>query len=707
MLGTGISQSTNPGGSINPGLIQFASNKQLDEREDDARKSLREAQEQQNQPAILNLASHLRTLWQSAKDGKMEIDQRLLKCLRQRNGEYEPEMAAQIKAHGGSDIYMMLTSMKCRAAEAWFKDIELPPGEKPWGIDPTPEPDLPEDVQDKIDALVQFETYQLMLEAESIEAVDVNQVKKRIQELKDGIFKEQLQEAKQATFRIERRIEDDLVQGGYYKAINGFINDLCTFPTGFVGGPFIKKDKSLAWVRDEDGAHPQVTDKLKRTYRRISPFNLYPSKGAQTLQDGYLFEILRFRRADIQKLRGVPGYKTESIDAVLTEYGQGGLREWMWYDQEKAEAEGKPHKFTDPEPMIDALLFWGNIQGSKLQEWDKEKYKDLKATDDYQITAMLIGNYVVMARLNPHPLGRRPYYSASYEEVTDSIWGKALPELMEDIQRICNAAARSTINNMAIASGPQVEVHADRLMPGEDVTDIYPWKITKTKSDESGRADNPAIYFYQPNDNTDKLLKVYQYFFDQASEVTGIPQYFQGSQQISGAGKTASGLAMLMNAASKTLKGVVFHIDLGIIVPTIEEHYLHVMLYDDDIEKTGDINVMARASDYLIMQEQLQVRRTEFLEMTNNPTDLQIMGLKGRAGVLREQVKGLKLPSEDIIPPKEAFEPQPEEQGAGGLPPGVPPPEVIAAMQGQGMHGQGIRQPMNLLPGGQQAGTVQ
>ena len=104
MLGTGISQSTNPGGSINPGLIQFASNKQLDEREDDARKSLREAQEQQNQPAILNLASHLRTLWQSAKDGKMEIDQRLLKCLRQRNGEYEPELAAQIKAHGGSDI---------------------------------------------------------------------------------------------------------------------------------------------------------------------------------------------------------------------------------------------------------------------------------------------------------------------------------------------------------------------------------------------------------------------------------------------------------------------------------------------------------------------------------------------------------------------------------------------------------------------------
>ena len=672
------------------GILQMATPAEVQTIEK-VEQAKRDAEKDQQKPEMLSLAAHLSRLWESAKQGKIEIDTRLLKCLRQRKGEYDPDMKVKIAAHGGSDIYMYLTSMKCRAAEAWIKDIVIPPGEKPWSLDPTPEPDLPGDILDKVEELVQFEAAQLMAE-QGIESVTVEQVRDRIQELKDQIFKEHMETAKASTHRIERRIEDQLREGNFYFALDKFINDLVTFPAAFISGPLIRKKKGLVWDKDDNGeAFPKVDATLKREYKRVSPFDIYPSRGAKSVQDGSLFERLRLRRSDFAELKNVSGYNSAAIDGMLLDYGAGGLREWLWTDQERAEAENKPQGMLDPEPIIDALLFWGQIQGKMLREWGMSDKQVPNITQDYQVCAMVIGRWVIMARLNPHPLGLRPYFSAAYEEIADSIWGKSIPELMRDIQVLCNAAARSLVNNMAIASGPQVEVHFDRLEPGEDVENLYPWKITKTKSDERGGTDSKAMHFYQPSDNSEKLIGVYKYWFDQASEVTGIPSYFQGSQHMaSGAGKTASGLSMLMNAATKTLKGVIFHVD-GVIKPIIKEHWMHIMLYDTDIEKTGDINVVARASEYLIMQEQLQLRLVEYLNFTNNPVDMQIMGLKGRAAIHRELSKFLKIPGEDIIPPKEAFEEQEQQQGMMGQP-------LIEGGQVSGQRGTEI------LPAGQKAG---
>jgi len=67
----------------------------------------------------------------------------------------------------------------------------------------------------------------------------------------------------------------------------------------------------------------------------------------------------------------------------------------------------------------------------------------------------------------------------------------------------------------------------------------------------------------------------------------------------------------------------------------------------------GDCRVKARASEYLIQQEQLQIRRTEFLQATANPIDMQITGIDGRAEILRENVKSLKMDPEKIIPKRE------------------------------------------------------
>ena len=555
---------------VNRGLLQIRSNADIERMEMAERDRLR-AEKAQNEPAILSLASHIRGAWDHAKIGKVETEQRLLKCQRQRNGEYDPDLKALIKKRGGSDIYMMITSMKCRAFGSWMKDVLIPPGDKPWGIDPTPYPELPTSIEDQIEQLVMAEAAELMTMQGSIDAVTVEQVRNRMQEMRDEILKEHMEVAKESAMRFETRIEDELREGNFYRELAKIIDDLGTFPTAFLKGPIVRARKQLQWEHDEDGAHPRVETKLRREYERVSPFDLYPSKGAKNLQDGSLIERIRMRRSHLQELKDTPGYNTNAIDAVLWMYGTGGLRDWLWTDQERAQLESRPQELTDPEPIIDGLLYWGFAQGRQLREWGMDEKRVPELHKDYQVCSLLIGNFIVMAQLNPHPLGHRPYYSASYENVNDSIWGKALPELIADVQRLCNAAARNLVNNMAISSGPQVEVHMDRLWPGQDVEDLYPWKIWRMKRDETGGRDAQAITFFQPTDNSAALMNVYQYWYDQASEISGIPSYLQGSEGggMRGAGKTASGLSMLMNAATKTLKGVIFNFDGGIIRDTI------------------------------------------------------------------------------------------------------------------------------------------
>ena len=242
---------------------------------------------------------------------------------------------------------------------------------------------------------------------------------------------------------------------------------------------------------------------------------------------------------------------------------------------------------------------------------------------------------------------------------------------------MCNAAARAMANNLAIASGPQVEIFSDRIDPGTDAQRVWPWKVWKTQSDPAG-SGKPAIQFYQPELLADALLKLFNFFYSQAGEQLGIPAYEHGvASQAGGAGKTAHGLAMLMTAASTIMKDAIGYIDRNIIKKIIFQTWLHLIV-SGEMEYQGDINIVARASEYLIIAEQLQARRQEFLAFTNNPTDMAIIGIPGRTQVLRETVKSLKMDTEEIVPPSWEIEARmgmnmQNQMNPPGIPTGGPP----------------------------------
>jgi hypothetical protein len=80
------------------------------------------------------------------------------------------------------------------------------------------------------------------------------------------------------------------------------------------------------------------------------------------------------------------------------------------------------------------------------------------------------------------------------------------------------------------------------------------------------------------------------------------------------------------------------------------------MRYDPDEAIKGDADIIPRGAINLAVRETVNVRRLEFLNATANPVDMQIVGIEGRAALLREVAKGLQMPVDDIIPSREKLD---------------------------------------------------
>jgi hypothetical protein len=227
---------------------------------------------------------------------------------------------------------------------------------------------------------------------------------------------------------------------------------------------------------------------------------------------------------------------------------------------------------------------------------------------------------------------------------------------------------------MSIASGPQVVVNDDRLAANETGEEMYPWKRWHVESDPMGNSALAPVQFFNVESHAQELMGIYEKMSQLADELSAIPRYITGSERLGGAGRTASGLAMLMGNAAKILQTVAANIDGDIIEPSISELFDMIMLTDTTGMLRGDESIKVLGVNVAIQRETQRQRQLEFLQITANPIDMQIMGPMGRSSVLRAVSEGLGLPGDDIVPPEDVI----KAQTGGGGPPGAGPPALGA-----------------------------
>lgn len=624
-----------PGGITSIGMMKVRSNEAL------ARETEQRATVNQRPVVVDALAGYLETCWANAKQAKLPIEQQMLRNLRQRHGVYEPEKLAVIRAMGGSEVYMLLTSTKCRAAEAWIEDILKPVAERPWELRPTPIADLPPDIVDVITQevlAVQNEILQQAAQAQQIlpSALLAQEIRQYTEQRRDEVIEELQEEANRRAERMSEKIADQLAEGGWHDAFWSVVSDFVTLKAGILKGPVLRVRRKKTWGRQGNRWVPTIKLAMVPEFERVSPFDLYPEPGISHPDDGYVFERHRLTAGDLESFMGVPGFNVEAIRQALADYRGGGLREDLYPDAERRLLEFGQ---TDTANLkwIEALEFWGSVPGKWLMEHGVTA-PDMDPDREYEVNVWKIGRHIIRAVLNPDKQGRKPYSVGGYEKVPGSFWWKGVPELMGDLQDVCNSVGRALANNSMLASGPLVEVDVDRV--GDKTTFLHPWKIYESSNRQM--SEQPAVRFYQPQIIVQPLLQAFDFFMTMAEDQTNIPRWSHGNSNMGGAGGTSSGLSMLMTAATRGMKKVISHID-NMTAGAIERLYDYNMAYDPDDTIKGDCRVMARGTSALVEKEQRIVRRNEFLATTGNPIDVQLVGPKNRLRMLIQQANDLGL----------------------------------------------------------------
>jgi hypothetical protein len=642
------------------GLVTVVSNEQMA-----ARDKPKAPDESQFSIPDSPLGAHIRTVWGRVKIYRQNIDERLLACLRARRAVYSPDELQVLSANGGLNVvYTDLTETKCKAGSAWIRDIVMPAGEQAWGLDPTPIPDLPKPIEAALKKAAGAQ-----IRAEMQQQADAQQPVMTKEEfflkaadaydrMRDRLVEEYRKRAKAASDRMEQNIADLMAEGGYEDAMDGFIEDFVTYPLAVLKGPIFEKRREIRWGTNFEAIVEEV---IRPAWSRVSPFDFYPAPNLSSTQQGDLIERIRFTREQLQSYVGVPGWNDEQIKTCLVLYHAGRIDNWLWTESERQRLENMTlYNWLSPAGLIDALHYWGSVPGWMLLDWGVDPAEIGDVTVEYEVSAVLIGQFVVHAAVNSHPLKMRPYWTASYDTIPGALWGRSVPDLAAVSQKFCNATASALADNLSMASGPMVWVHANRLADGFNDLGIAPWKVFQLKESEvSTSGTNPGMGFFQPDSNAGELQDLYDKWEMKADDATGIPRYSYGNEHTTGAAATLGGLQTLMDAAGKGLRRATSSIDKA-VKGTIYMTWVYEMLYGEDQSAKSDCAVVPRGANALLIKAAAAQNRTQALATTANPIDMQIIGATGRAKLLREAFKAMELP-DGIVPDDRTIEMQAEQ----------------------------------------------
>lgn len=598
-----------------------------------------------SQVATTNLAGYIRTQFEMMKNHRNSQSgwsERLSEALRTFNGVYSADKLAEIKRFGGSEIYARISAAKCRGASSLLRDVYLQ-SDRPWGLDPGPDPTIPPNIMQSIQQLLKVEVATM---EQGGQQVDPTAMRDRLNMLMTAARQAAKKKSAAQAKIAEDKIDEYLVEGGFYKALAEFIADLPIFPFACIKGPVVRIVPSLNW---ENGTAIS-TPRPRMFWERVSPFDIWWTPGAGDIENASIIERSRLSRADLNDLLDLPGYDQAEIRAVLDEYGRGGLSDnWDATDSERAVNESRENPLMNHSGMITCLEFNGNVQGRMLLEQGMDAKFIPDGLRDYMVQAWLIGQHVIKVQLSPSPRKRHNYFITSFEKMPGTPVGNGLTDIIADLQEGANSTLRALMNNMAIASGPQVMVNDSKLAAGEDADDMYPWKRWHFEDDPINGTSQVPISFFQPNSIAQELLAVYDKINGMADDMSAIPRYLQG-QSAGGAGRTSSGLAMLMGNASKILQAVAANIDRDVFDPLLTALYDIIMVTDNSGLLTGEESVRVMGVTVAIQRETQRSRQLEFLQITANPIDTAIMGPEGRAQVLRTVSEGIGMPGAEIVP---------------------------------------------------------
>lgn len=463
-----------------------------------------------------------------------------------------------------------------------------------------------------------------------------------------------------AAKKMEKKIHDQLQESGANTHLRSMAFEMALLGTGVMKGPFAVDKEYPNW--NEEGEYDPLIKTVPEC-SHVSVWDFYPDPEAKSMQDAeYVVERHKMSRTQLRALKNRPYFMDDAVDMAVAKGPDYVQKSWEMVMED-----------DDTQPTSErweVLEFWGYVDVELLEEQGVNIPKELKDLDEVNCNVWICNGEVIRFVLNPFKPTRIPYYATPYEHNPYSFFGVGIAENMDDTQTLMNGFMRMAIDNAALSGNLIIEVDETNLVPGQDLS-VYPGKVFRRQ----GGAPGQAIFGTKFPNVAQENMQLFDKARVLADESTGFPSFAHGQTGVSGVGRTASGISMLMSAANGSIRTVVKNVDDYLIRPLGKAFFSFNMQFDFDESLRGDLEVNASGTESLMANEVRSQRLMQFLQVAQNPV---LAPFAKMDYIIREIAKSMDLDPDkvtnsmqdaaiqaEILKGFQAPQPTPEAAGQG------------------------------------------
>ena len=578
-----------------------------------------------NTNATNALTKHVMSKYSKAEDFRYEDEQRWVRAYRNYRGLYGPDV--QFTEAEKSRVFIKVTKTKTLAAYGQIVDVLFANNKFPLSVDPTilPEgvakdvsfdPKEPEEIRGEPELSSPYgfkgDGKDLPKGATAKTLADMlgplEEKLSDIENLKDSTGKTPtavtFSPAMVAAKNMEKKIHDQLEESNANKHLRNTAFEMSLFGTGVMKGPFAVDKEYPNW--NDEGDYEPVFKTVPQI-SHVSVWDFYPDPDATNIDDcQYVIQRHKMSRSELRALKKRPHFRSLVINSVIEE-GENYTKKYWEDDLTDYNQEAHIDRF-------EVFEYWGMMETELLIDQEVDIPKELKDYDELQVNVWCCNNRIIRAVLNPFKPAKIPYVASPYELNPYSFFGVGVAENMDDTQTLMNGFMRMAVDNAVLSGNLLIEVDETNLVPGQDLS-VYPGKIFRRQ----GGAPGQAIFGTKFPNVSGENLQLFDKARQLADESTSIPSFSHGQTGVTGVGRTASGISMLMNAASGSVKTVIKNVDDYLLKPLGEGLFRFNMQFDFDPKIKGDLEVKARGTESLMANEVRSQRLMSFLQVASSP----------------------------------------------------------------------------------------
>jgi len=630
-----------------------------------------------------------------AEDARLGDEERWLRSYRNYRGIYGPEV--QFTSSEKSKVFVKVTKTKTLAAYGQIVDVLFGNNKFPLSVEPSVLPDgVAESVHINVDpnagpaqgalaeAFGQEPTKPYLIgpdtklepgETRTTLMKRLGGMQNKLAPVSDKIIEGDGTTPTSVTFhpamvaakKMEKKIHDQLNESGASKHLRSMAFEMALLGTGVMKGPFAVDKEYPNW---EDGEYDPLIKTVPST-NHVSVWNFYPDPEAASMDDAeYVVERHKMSRNQLRALRGRPYFIDDSIQMAIDKGADYVRKHW----EMKMEDDDSHPSETE---RWEVLEFWGFVDTDLLEENGIKIPRELRKLAEVNANIWVCNGEIIRCVLNPFKPTRIPYYAVPYEHNPYSFFGVGIAENMDDTQTLMNGFMRMAVDNAVLSGNLLIEIDETNLVPGQDLS-VYPGKVFRRQ----GGAPGQGIFGTKFPNVAAENMQLFDKARVLADESTGFPSFAHGQTGVSGVGRTASGISMLMSAANGSIRSVVKNVDDYLLAPMGRAFFAFNMQFDYDEGIKGDLEVIANGTESLMANEVRSQRLMQFLGVVQNPA---LAPFAKMDYIIREIAKSMDLDPNKVTNSMQDAAIQAEIL-KGFQQPAPPPPE--AAMGGPAPVGQ-------------------